>query len=72
MMGIPITGPTNGFCDSTIVVKNASIPKSTLAKKQNSVAYYKVRVSVAANIIRLTCEVGKYKLPDLLTKFLPA
>jgi hypothetical protein len=34
MMGIPIMGPTNCFCDNKSVVTNATIPQSTLQKKQ--------------------------------------
>ena len=32
MFGIPILGPTNGFCDNESAVKNAMIPESTLEK----------------------------------------
>ena len=45
MLGIPLEGPTNGFCDSESVVKNATIPKSRLSKKHNAIAYHKVRES---------------------------
>jgi hypothetical protein len=47
MMGIPLMGPTIGFCDNKSVVTNSSIPQSTLNKKHNSIAYHKVRESVA-------------------------
>ena len=33
MFGVPLAGPTNIFCDNNGVVKNASIPQSTLLKK---------------------------------------
>ena len=62
MMGVPITGPTNTFCDNESVVKNASKPESTLSKKHNSVAYHKVRESVAAEVIRVTYEPGSVNL----------
>jgi hypothetical protein len=48
MMGVPIGGPTNGFCDNKSVVTNSVIPQSTLSKNHNSIAYHKVRESVAA------------------------
>ena len=72
MFGVPIDGPTNGFCDNESVVKNATRPESTLRKKHNAVAYHKVRECVASGAIRICHEKGKCNLADLLTKFLPA
>ena len=43
MFGIPLNGPTNGFCNNESVVRNATIPESTLQKKHNSIAYHKSR-----------------------------
>ena len=37
MFGVPITGPANVYCDNQGIVKNTSIPDSTLSKKQNAV-----------------------------------
>jgi hypothetical protein len=34
MFGVPIEGPANVFCDNHGVVKNTSMPESTLMKKQ--------------------------------------
>ena len=42
MFGIPIEGPTNGFCDNAGLIKNVTRPESTLQKKHNSIAYHKV------------------------------
>ena len=70
MMGVPIMGPTNCFCDNASVVKNASIPHSTLKKKHNSIAYHRVREAVAATSIRVGFEKGINNLSDVLTKFL--
>ena len=72
MMGIPILGETNCFCDNQSVVTNSVLPQSTLAKKHNSVAYHKVRESVAMGAVRIAHEKGKFNLSDCLTKFLPA
>ena len=36
-IGVPIDGPTNVLCDNNGVVKNTSIPTSTLAKKHNAI-----------------------------------
>jgi hypothetical protein len=35
--GIPILGPANTYGDNGAVVKNTSIPESTLNKKHNSI-----------------------------------
>jgi hypothetical protein len=72
MFGVPIDGPTNGFCDNQSVVNNATLPESTLTKKHNSIAYHKVRECVAAQALRIAHEAGKFNLADVLTKFLPA
>ena len=72
MLGIPIDGLTNGFCDNESVVKNASIPKSRLSKKHNAIAYHKVWGSCACNSICTCHEPGKMNLSDVLTKFLPS
>ncbi len=71
MFGVPLDGPTNGFCDNESVLKNVTRPESTLTKKHNAIAYHKVRESVASGAIRFTYESGKTNLADLLTKFLP-
>ena len=68
--GIPIEGPTNGFCDNASVVKNASLPESTLGKKHNSIAYHRVRECCAAGAIIYTHEKGTENCADVLTKFL--
>mmetsp|Transcript_18822 Transcript_18822/g.26693 ORF Transcript_18822/g.26693 Transcript_18822/m.26693 type:complete len:95 (+) Transcript_18822:4138-4422(+) len=70
MMGIPIDGPVNSFCDNDSVIKNVTNPASTLSKKHNAIAYHKVRESVAALIQRISFEPGKYNCADFLTKIL--
>ena len=72
MLGIPLDGPTNRFCDNELVVKNASIPESRLSKKHNAIAYHKVWKSCACNSIHICHEPGKRNLSDVLTKFLPS
>ena len=71
MFGIPISGPTNVFCDNEAVTKNAIHPESTLKKKHNAIAYHRTREAVAAGSIRVTKEDGKTNLADVLTKPLP-
>jgi hypothetical protein len=70
MFGIPIEGPANVFCDNRGVVKNVSIPESTLMKKHNAINYHAVREAVAAGILRVGKEDGETNLADLLTKVL--
>ena len=41
-----------------------------MTKKHNSIAYHRVRESVASDAIRIAHEKGKYNLSDVLTKFL--
>jgi hypothetical protein len=43
MFGVPIEGPANVLVDNDTVVKNSSIPSSTLQKKHNSICYHFVR-----------------------------
>jgi hypothetical protein len=70
MFGVPIDGPANVFCDNRGVVKNASIPESTLMKKHNAINYHAVREAAAAGILRVGKEDGETNLADLLTKVL--
>ena len=44
MMGVPIEGPTNVYCDDEAVVSNSSLAESMLKKKHLSVSYHKTRI----------------------------
>jgi len=68
MMGIPIDGPANAFCDNKSVVTNATVPTSTLKKKHNSIAYHKVCEAVAAKVLCIAKVHTSENLADLLTK----
>ena len=70
MFGVPIDGPTNVFCDNGGVVRNASIPESTLMKKHTAINYHSVREAAAARIVRVGKEDGETNLADLLMKVL--
>jgi len=72
MFGVPIDGPTNVFCDNSGVVKNMSLPESTLQKKHNAINYHAVREAAAAGILRVGKEDGHTNLADLFTKILTA
>ena len=43
MFGVRVQGPANVFCDNRGVVKNTSVPESTLSKKHNAINYHAVR-----------------------------
>jgi hypothetical protein len=68
--GIPIQGPANTYGDNDSVVKNVSIPESTLNKRHNSINYHIVRESVAAKIMRVAKEDTETNIADAFTKLL--
>jgi hypothetical protein len=68
MMGIPIDGPTNVFCDNEAVVNNSTKPESQLKKKHVAICYHRVREACAAGMIRVAKEDGETNLADVLTK----
>lgn len=70
-IGVPIIGPADLLCDNQGVVKNCSIPESTLQKKHNSINYHIVRESAAAEILRVGKEDTNTNLSDALTKLMP-
>ena len=70
-IGVPLLGPTNVYCDNQGVVKNTSIPESTLSKKHNSINYHVVREAAAAGILRVAKEDTNTNLADALTKLMP-
>ena len=70
MFGMPIEGPCNMFCDNSGVVKNTSIPESTLMKKHNAINYHAIQQAVAAGILRIGKEDGLTNLADIFTKVL--
>lgn len=70
MMGVPLRGPTNVFCDNKSVVTNSTLPQSTLKCKHNSILYHKTREAVAAGSCRIGKEKGETNLADILTKIL--
>ena len=71
MMGVPIDGSTNVFCDNEAVVKNSTVPESTLKKKHNAISYHRTREAQASGTIRIAKEPGTTNLADLFTKLLP-
>ena len=71
MFGIPVEEPTCVLCDHQAVIRSTIMPKSTLKRKHNSIAYHRNCECIAA----ATAIVGKVdtdnNLADLGTKVLP-
>jgi hypothetical protein len=70
MMGVPIEGASNTFGDNASVIKNVTLPESTLNKRHNSIAYHKCREECACGAARVAHEAGKENCSDGLTKCL--
>ena len=70
MMGVPIDGACNMFCDNESVVKNSTNPESVLKKKHCAIAHHKVREAQAARVVRIAWEDTNTNLADLFTKLL--
>ena len=72
MFGVPLSGPTNMYCDNEAVFKNASNPTSMLRKKHHSISYHRCREAVAAGTVRVAKEGTKTNLADIFTKLMAA
>jgi hypothetical protein len=72
MFGIPIQGLANVLVDNETVMKNASIPSSTLQKKHNAICYHYVREAVAAKVMCIAHIPTDENLADMFTKVLGA
>ena len=70
MFGVPIDGPANIYCDNEGVVKNTTMPESTLKKKHVAICYHRIREASAAGIIRIAKEDTSTNLADIATKSL--
>jgi len=68
MIGIKVEGPSVLLGDNEAVVKNTTLPSSTLKKKHNAIAYHKVREAVAANVVRVAHIRTHLNVADILTK----
>jgi len=68
MSGVPLDGPSHIRCDNQSVVTNASVPASTLKKKNNAIAFHYVRENAAAGVIDVYKESGTSNLADALSK----
>lgn len=71
MMGIPVTGPINVFCDNESVFKNTTKPDSMLKKEHNAITYHRIHEAIAAGIIQIAWEDGYSNIADVLTELMP-
>ena len=71
MLGIPVEGPAYIHGDNQSVLANTTIPKLTLKKKSQSIAYHFVREGVARDEWRTAYINTHLNEADLLTKVLP-
>jgi hypothetical protein len=67
-LGVPVTAPTYMFGDNQSVVKNGTLPHSTLNKRHNILSYHRVRESIAAKIVNFHWLDGKLNYADILSK----
>jgi hypothetical protein len=51
-LGVPVHKKTYMFGDNESVVKNATLPHSSLNKRHNALSYHRVREAIAAGIVR--------------------
>jgi len=72
MMGIPIEGPANVLVDNKNIMKNSTIPSSTLQGKHNAICYHYVREAVTSNIMKIAHIPSEQNLADMFTKMLGA
>ena len=72
MFGVPIEGETRILCDNEAVVNSSSFAEATLKKKHCSIAFHRVRESVASGKTLIYYENTSSNLADLLTKVLNA
>ena len=70
MMGVPVDGPADVFCDNESVVKNTSRPESPLKKKHQAVSFHRIREACAGDVLRIAKEDTKTNISDLFTKLL--
>ncbi|KAL7447683.1 hypothetical protein ACHAXS_000066, partial [Conticribra weissflogii] len=70
MMGVDIDGATHVYGDNMSIIKNTSMPESTLNKKSNKVCYHAVRESVAMGETLTAHILGAENPADLMTKVL--
>ena len=67
-LGVPISSKSYMFGDDRSVVTSATLPHSTLSKKNNILASHKVRETIVNKIIDFHWIQSKYNLSEMLSK----
>jgi hypothetical protein len=67
-LGVDLDGSTLMLGDNMSVVLNTSVPSSVLKKKQNAIAYHRVRQAIAAKVMRFAYVKREENVSDILTK----
>ena len=70
MFSVPINGPAIVLFDNKSVVTNSSMPKSSLEKKNYSIAYHRACESVATRKIIVYYESTDSNIADLMINLL--
>ena len=71
MTGVQISGPSLVYGENLLVVRNSSIPESTLNKKLNSICCHYAREAVAKGEILVGYIPLRFNPADLCTKVFP-
>ena len=66
-LGAPITTNSILFGDNRSVVTRATLPHSTLTKRHNILAFYRVREAIAAKLMAFYWNQSAYNLSDMLS-----
>jgi Reverse transcriptase (RNA-dependent DNA polymerase) len=67
-LGVPVVQKSYMFGDNQAVVKNGSIPHSSLNKRHNALAYHRVREMIAAKVLGYYWIDGKDNPADIVSK----
>jgi len=72
MLEVPLDGPANVLVDNDTVMKNATIPSSSLQKRHNSICFHYVHEAVASKVMHVAYIPSSENLADMFTKMLGA
>jgi hypothetical protein len=67
-LGVPVNSKSYLFGDNEAVVKNSTVPHSTLSKRHNALSYHRVREAIAAGFIKFVHINGVINPADALSK----
>jgi hypothetical protein len=67
-LGVPVDSSSYLFGDNESVVKNGTLPFSTINKRHNILSYHRVREAIAAGIVNFHWIDGKTNPADVLSK----